>query len=163
MKYNTFHYEQKKRYQKKKPYRQENFEYQSEEDQYICPQGKSLAYIFTKKGKTQNGYVYFRRVYECAECENCPVKTDCTSSKYNRRLYIGVELQKMKKTARDLLNSPRGLEMRSKRPIEVEGCFWQAQTKIGDFADFLLRGLDKVKTEWGILAIAHNMAKAAIQ
>ena len=27
----------------------------------------------------------------------------------------------------------------------------------------LLRDLDKVKTEWGILAIAHNMAKAAVQ
>jgi transposase len=162
VKYNTFHYEQKKRYQKKKPYRPENFEYESEKDQYICPQGKTLAYLFTKKGKTQNGYVYFRRVYECAECKDCPVKTTCTSSKNNRRLQIGVELQEMKKTARDLLNSPRGLEMRSKRPVEVEAVFGRLKQNWG-FRRFLLRGLEKVKTEWGILAIAHNMAKAAVQ
>ena len=68
----------------------------------------------------------------------------------------------MKKTARDLLNSPRGLEMRSKRPIEVEAVFGRLKQNWG-FRRFLLRGLDKVKTEWGILAIAHNMAKAAIQ
>lgn len=26
---------------------------------------------------------------------------------------------------------------------------------------FLLRGLEKVKTEWGLICIAHNMAKMA--
>jgi hypothetical protein len=30
------------------------------------------------------------------------------------------------------------------------------------FRRFLLRGIDKVTTEWGILCIAHNIAKAAI-
>jgi len=29
------------------------------------------------------------------------------------------------------------------------------------FRRFMLRGLDKVKTEWGILCIAHNLAKIA--
>jgi hypothetical protein len=36
VKYNTFHYEQKKRYKKKKPYRVENFTYLPEQDQYVC-------------------------------------------------------------------------------------------------------------------------------
>jgi hypothetical protein len=31
------------------------------------------------------------------------------------------------------------------------------------FRRFLLRGLEKVSTEWGILCIAHNIAKAAVQ
>ena len=114
VKYNTFHYEQKKRYKKKKPYRTENFTHLADKDEYVCPQGKSLKYVFTRSYTSQNGYRSSRRVYECADCEGCPVKAECTRSKYNRRIYIGVELLKLKKEAYDYLISPRGIEMRSK-------------------------------------------------
>jgi len=160
VKYNTFHYEQKKRYKKKKPYRVENFTYLPEQDQYVCPQGKILSYQFEKKYTSHNGYVSSRRVYECLECQGCPVKAECTKSKYNRRIYIGVTLQEMKKTAHDLLLSPQGLELRSRRPIEVEAVFGRLKQNWG-FRRFLLRGLGKVKIEWGILCIAHNIAKVA--
>ena len=160
VKYNTFHYEQKKRYKKKKPYRTENFTYLAEEDQYVCPQGKRLTYLYTKKNISENGYESSRRIYECADCQGCPVKSECTQAKYNRRIQIGVELLKMKKTAHDNLESPRGKEMRSRRPIEVESVFGRLKHNWG-FRRFLLRGKEKVKTEWGILCIAHNIAKAA--
>ena len=161
VKYNTFHYEQKKRYKKNNPYRTENFTYLAETDQYVCPQGKMLGYVFTKKSISSNGYVSDRRIYACSDCQECPVKHACTKSKYNRRLYIGVELQKMKKVAHDNLESPRGKEMRSQRPIEVEAVFGRLKQNWG-FRRFLLRGIEKVNTEWGILCIAHNLAKAAV-
>jgi len=162
VKYNTFHYEQKKRYKKKKPYRAENFTFLAAKDEYVCPQGKSLKYVFTKGYTSHNGYRSSRRVYECADCEGCPVKAECTRSKNNRRIYIGVELLKLKKEAHDYLISPRGIEMRSKRPIEAEAVFGRLKHNWG-FRRFLLRGLEKVKTEWGILCIAHNIAKVAAQ
>jgi hypothetical protein len=162
VKYNLFHYEQKKRYLKKKAYRQENFTYRKEKDQYLCPQGKELTYQFTKDVTSYNGYQSTRRVYGCADCEGCPVKTDCTKSKYNRRIYIGVELLAMRKTARDLLTSPEGVEMRSQRPIEVESVYGRLKHNWG-FRRFFLRGVDKVKIEWGLLNIAHNIAKVAVQ
>lgn len=162
VKYNSFHYEQKKRYLKKKTYRQENFTYLQEKDQYLCPQGKVLSYQFTKDVTSYNGYQSTRRVYGCADCEGCPVKTDCTKSKYNRRIYIGVELLEMRKTARDLLTSPEGVKMRSQRPIEVEAVYGRLKHNWG-FRRFLLRGVDKVKIEWGLLNIAHNIAKVAVQ
>jgi hypothetical protein len=37
----------------------------------------------------------------------------------------------MKKSAQDLLLSPRGLEMRSKRPIEVEAVFGRLKQNWG--------------------------------
>jgi len=162
VKYNTFHYEQKRRYKKKKPYRADNFTHLPEQDQYVCPQGKKLNYQFTKKHKSYNGYVSSRRVYECIDCQGCPVKNECTKSKYNRRIYIGVELQEMKKTAQELLLSPLGLEMRSRRPIEVEAVFGRLKQNWG-FRRFLLRGIEKVNTEWGILCMAHNIAKVAVK
>ena len=161
VKYNTFHYEQKKRYKKNYPFRTENFTYLTETDQYVCPQAKKLSYLFTQKTTSDNGYVSNRRIYECSDCKACPVKLACTKSKYNRRLHIGVELLKMKKTAHDNLESPRGKEMRSRRPVEVESVFGRLKQNWG-FRRFLLRGKEKVNTEWGILCIAHNMAKAAL-
>lgn len=132
----------------------------AEEDQYVCPQEKKLSYLYTKKYVSDNGYESSRRIYECSDCQGCPVKSECTKAKYNRRIEIGVELLKMKKTAHDNLVSPRGKEMRSQRPIEVESVFGRLKQNWG-FRRFLLRGKEKVKTEWGILCIAHNIAKAA--
>lgn len=37
VKYNSIHYEQKKRYQKKKAYHQESFRYLAKKNQYLCP------------------------------------------------------------------------------------------------------------------------------
>ena len=101
-------------------------------------------------------------LFRSLDCQGCPVKAECTKSKYNRRIYIGVELQEMKKTAQDLLLSPQGLEMRSRRPIEVEAVFGRLKQNWG-FRRFLLRGIEKVNTEWGILCMAHNIAKVAVQ
>ena len=163
VKYNTFHYEQKRRYKKNKiKYRLENFRYLPGKDQYECPQGKRLTYRYNKKYKTENGYEAQRRVYVGTDCQNCPVMAECTKSKYQRQLWVGVELLEMKKAAHDRLLSPKGLEVRSQRPIEVEAVFGRLKQNWG-FRRFLLRGLEKVKTEWGLLCIAHNIAKVAVQ
>jgi hypothetical protein len=103
-----------------------------------------------------------RRVYGCADCEGCPVKSDCTRSKYNRRIYIGVELLEMRKAARELLTSPEGVKVRSQRPIEAEAVYGRLKHNWG-FRRFLLRGVEKVKIEWGLLNIAHNIDKVAVQ
>jgi transposase len=159
---NRFHYEQKRNYKKKKPYRAENFDYYPDVDEYECPQKKRLRYVYTKPYKSDNGYVSERRIYECEDCSQCPVKAECTRSKYNRQIQIGVEWERLKQKARDNLLSPRGLEMRSKRPIEVEAVFGRLKQDWG-FRRFLLRGKEKVTTEWGLLCIAHNIAKVAVQ
>jgi transposase len=161
VKYNTFHYEQKRhRKNNKKKYRPENFIYLPEVDQYECPQRQRLSYQYTKKYVTDNGYETRRRIYGGAACQDCPVMRECTQSKYQRRLWVGVELRKMKKAAHERLLSPRGKALRSQRPIEVEAVFGRLKQNWG-FRRFMLRGLEKVKTEWGLLCIAHNLAKMA--
>ncbi len=158
---NRFHYEQKRNYKKKYPYRAENFPYDPEADEYECPQKKRLRYVETKPYKSENGYVSERRVYESEDCSQCPVKAECTRAKNNRQIQIGLELKRLRNNARDNLLSPQGLLMRSRRPIEVEAVFGRLKQDWG-FRRFLLRGLDNVTTEWGILCIAHNITKAAV-
>jgi hypothetical protein len=47
-----------------------------------------------------------------------------------------------------------------KRSVEVETVFGHVKHNMG-FRRFHLRGLQKVKTEWGLVSIAHNMKKLA--
>ena len=76
-------------------------------------------------------------------------------------IQIGVELEKYRQQARDRLNSEEGRVLRSRRSVEVETVFGRLKQNWG-FRRFLLRGTEKVSTEWGILSIAHNIAKAAV-
>ena len=54
--------------------------------------------------------------------------------------------------------SKKGLEMRGKRAEYSEGIFGQIKWNIG-FKRFLLRGLDKVDLEWGLLYFALNIKR----
>ena len=162
VKYSRFHYEQKRNYKKKKPYRAENFTYHEAEDEYECPQGKRLRYVHTQNRKSINGFWSERRIYAFEDFSQCPVKKDCTRAKGNRQIQIGIELERLKQKARENLLAPRGLIHRSKRPIEVEAVFGRLKHNWG-FRRFSLRGLEMVTTEWGLLSIAHNIAKAAVQ
>jgi len=51
--------------------------------------------------------------------------------------------------------------MRSLRPVEVESVFGDIKGNFG-IRRFVLKGLDKVKIEWGLHSIAHNMRKMAV-
>ncbi len=54
--------------------------------------------------------------------------------------------------------SKKGIEMRGKRAEYSEGIFGQIKWNMG-FKRFLLRGLDKVDLEWGLLCFALNIKR----
>ena len=160
VKYQSFHYEQKRHYKQKKPYRAENMAYDPGTDQYTCPQGKSLNYLFTQEVRSEHGYLSQRRIYECEDCRDCPVKAACTRSQFNRRIQRGEELIRLRQAAHERLTSPEGVKHRRRRGVEAEAVFGQIKQN-KDFRRFMLRGLDKVSTEWGIISMAHNLTKLA--
>ena len=75
---------------------------------------------------------------------------------------VSHRLNELKRKAKANHCSKRGHKIRSKRLVEVEQVFGRI---IGSwtFRGFQLRGADKVKIEWGLLAIAHNIAKMALE
>jgi len=157
VKYNNFHYEQKKQF-KENLFRVENLQYDIKTDTYICPAGKRLHYLNTESYKTSNGYQTSRKIYQCEDCEGCMFRDQCHQSKYNRKIRVSPRLNNYKRQARDRLNSEYGKLLRSKRPIEVESVFGQIKHN-RLFRRFMLRGLDKVNVEYGLVAIAHNLMK----
>lgn len=157
VKYNTFHKEQKKAF-RKEMFNVENFIYDELADKYICPAGNELVYNETRKYKTDNGYETTRKYYKCYDCESCQYREECTKSKYGRTVQVNHELKRLKAKATENLNSDKGRELRSMRGTEVESVFGRLKNNWG-FRRFLLRGLEKIKIEWGLLCIANNMAK----
>lgn len=159
VKYAIFDRERKRSW-RKQPYRVENWPYDAELDQFTCPTGKPLTYCRTFQKRTANGYVSEQRLYECANCADCPTKAQCTRAAGNRRVHVSMSLLKYRERARRSLLSEEGKYLRSRRGVEVESVFGRLKHNWG-FRRFMLRGLEKVKIEWGVLCIAHNMAKLA--
>jgi transposase len=160
LKYNTFGKEQRARY-KPNPFASDQLKYDPEKDELICPAGKRLAYRYTFYRETDNGYRGERRCYEAEDCSDCPLKTQCTKAKGNRRVELSFQLKAWRQQASQNLTSETGHKLRSLRGVEVESVFGRLKQDWG-FRRFLLRGIDKVKTEYGLLCIAQNIAKLAV-
>ena len=164
LKYTTF-YQDTHRYRnpeiiRKRSFRADHFEYDPQTDQFICPNQQRLGYLFTGKYKTENGYESTRRHYECANCQDCPLKSQCTKAKGNRRIQVSFKLLEYRRQARENLTSETGQALRKQRSVEVETVFGNIKHNMR-FRRFHLRGLEKVNTEWGLVCIAHNMRKLA--
>jgi transposase/ribosomal protein S20 len=164
LKYNTFyqdtHPPRKLERIRKLSFRSENFPYDQEQDIFTCPAHQSLTYQETRPYHTENGYLSERCYYECSECATCPLKSQCTKAKGNRRVQVSFMLREYRQKARENLLSDQGITLRKQRCIEPESAFGDMKHNMG-FRRFHLRGLEKAETEWGLVCIAHNMRKLA--
>jgi transposase len=164
VKYNTFHREQqhhrKPELIRKALFRTENLPYDAEKDVFTCPANQHLTYRSTSHERTANGYWTELRHYEASGCDTCPLKPECTLAKHNRHLRVSFRLRRFREQARTNLLSEQGKALRIQRNVEVESVFGQIKHNMR-FRRFSLRGLEKVKMEWGLVCIAHNMQKLA--
>jgi transposase len=164
VKYNTFHREQQKHRKpelvRKTIFRTENLPYDPAKDEFICPANLRLTYRGTRRERTENDYWIELRHYEATGCNTCPLKPECTRAKGNRHMRVSFRLRRFREQARTNLLSEQGQVLRVQRNVEVETVFGQVKHNL-HFRRFSLRGLEKVKTEWGLVCIAHNMRKLA--
>jgi hypothetical protein len=160
LQYNTFDQETHPRRARKGFFRFEDFRYEAESDSFLCPAGQRLSFRHRSHEANASGYVPERRVYECADCAGCALRSRCARGKGNRQVSFSPRLQEYRRQARENLTSEKGRKLRIMRSTEVEAVFGQIKQNMG-FRRFHLRGLEKVKTEWGLVSIAHNMIKLA--
>jgi transposase len=158
VKFPFYHRERSRKYVEN-PFRKENFAYDQASDSYICPNNKILHFRYVKTDRSKNGYISFSRLYECENCKNCPLAKACKgTSTSNRTISFNQCLEHYKQQARNNLRSEEGDVLKRKRSIEVESCFGDIKKNQG-FRRFHLRGKQKVKTEFGLIALAHNLRK----
>lgn len=159
VKYNYFHIDIRK--ERKRPsdaYTLPLPYYNSDDDYFVCSMGQHMIYIGSRNRESENGYTGEYRKYMAQDCSKCPIKGVCTKVKGNRIYEVNFTLMKQKHLVRELLTSERGLEHRSRRPIEPEAVFGQIKYNCG-FKRFRLKSLPKVTIEFGLIALAHNLRK----
>jgi transposase len=130
----------------------DNFIYDHNTDVFTCPEGKVVRFWHTRH-YPKGDY----RVYRCLECAGCQHFGQCTKSKKGRSIWRRVVDENIKKM-RTKLDSESGKAIYAKRKHIIEPVFGHMKSVLG-FTGFNLRGLQKVKAEFKIVAIAHNLKK----
>lgn len=134
------------------------FVYDAATDVYLCPMGKTMSYRETKKIDGSQGRKALR-VYASKECANCPLAQHCLDPKTKHGRTI----------SRDGYEPARA-RMHAKMQTEAGRTTYNRRMHIGEtpFAiikqilgvrQFLLRGLDNVRTEWCWVCTAYNLKK----
>ena len=132
-----------------------DFIYKLHEDCYQCPSGQKLNFSHSgKKGKRS------KRIYQTQNCHNCLLGKQCLS-KNNKS---GV--RKIQRDEKEILAEQMAMKLATKeakdrltvRKTTVEPVFGNLKENMG-FRRFSLRGIENVKGEFKLMAIAHNINK----
>ncbi|MFG5406741.1 transposase, partial [Enterococcus faecalis] len=68
----------------------DNWRYLEKEDTYICPAHRAVPFKRYSRRKDKGGFVRDFKIYECENCRDCPVRSQCTKAKseQNRQILV---------------------------------------------------------------------------
>lgn len=144
--------------------RRENMAYDAQADAYTCANGKQLQRTQEKKTHTASGLEIATSVYECNECDGCPLKEKCIRACGSKKplkerhkvIYVSKRFAEQRQAMEAKISSPKGCLLRVNRSIQAEGNFAYVKQDL-DFRRFLLRGSTKVAAEWLLFSLALNI------
>lgn len=139
--------------EKENPFAKEHFIYNPKSNTYKCPQAKELYMATVKKGAKKIDY----RMRDTNDCLTCKYFNQCTKSKQGRTIRRSVHEGIKEKIAR-FYNSEEGQTVYAKRKTRAELQFGHLKRNLGAGA-FLLRGIDGINAELGILGTCFNIAR----
>lgn len=139
----------------RKKYSKDRFIYLSDRDIYQCPEGRELQFIQNKKHRGLS-----LRVYQSSDCTGCQALDLCLDpkNKSQRRRIHRYETDDFIAKMRNKLKSETGKQKYDLRKITVEPVFGNLKFNLG-FKNFSLRGHKKVRGEFNLMCIAHNLKK----
>jgi transposase len=158
VKHNYFDRQQSERLKNRSLYATENLHYDQDKDIYYCPSGQRMKKIGTKTATTKGGYEQTFTQYQAKNCVGCPLRKHCHDQKGNRIIGVNHNLNRLKQKADKRLKTKRGIQKRKQRCWDTEPVFAHIKHN-HHFKRFMLRGMNKVSVETGLLALAHNLRK----
>jgi hypothetical protein len=162
LKYTGYYHEQTRKH-KQDRFHRDNFPYDTSTDSFSCPNGEKLLHKASIKQINPSGYERLTNLYESRNCEGCSLADACKKKGQDRRqITVNPTWDEFKKQAKARLFTDEGIALRKQRSIDVESSFGDIKYNQG-YHRFRLRGLKKVNIEWGLIAISHNLRKAAIR
>jgi len=136
---------------------QNAFLYDAPHDVYWCPMGRALPKIRTQTRHNPEGPVTLSE-YQCLDCEHCPLAAGCLSKKARRRRISRDQFEAAREQTTRRMAAAEGKAVYRRRAPVIEGTFGCLKSAMG-FRRFLLRGLDKVRTEWLWMCTGFNLKK----
>jgi len=138
----------------------EDFKHDEDNDQYICPNGKTLKLKVKQHEQSHN--IYRRYMADMRDCSQCSLKTRCIHRKNAKRrsleVRIGVSETNYSKAMSEKVDSEKGRKIYPHRMAIVEPVFANIRTqKRTDH--FTLRGKSKVNIQWMLYCMVHNIEK----
>lgn len=158
VKHNYFDRDQNENLRSKNPYSTDKLHYDIEKDIYYCPSGKPMKNIGAYITNTKAGIEQQITRYQAKKCTGCPLRMECHQQKDNRIIEVNHNLNRLKQKAEKRLKNKRGIQKRKQRCFDTEPVFANIKHN-HHFKRFMLRGLEKVHIETGLLALAHNLRK----
>jgi len=133
-------------------YSSDMFQYDAENDQYICPQ-KHFLPLWSRR-KSEEKYVYRA---DAKGCDACPVKDECTGSKSGGHIFRSFHQEFIDKV-KAYYETEAYKKAARKRSVWIEPLLGEAK----DFhrlRRFILRGLHKVNIEGMMIAAGQNLKR----
>ena len=112
--------------------------------------------VKTKGRETGSDSEY--RIYRCPSCEGCGLAADCLSGKSKRRMVSHDQHEPFRQEVAARLKTECGKRSYARRAHLAETPNAVIKQTMG-LRQFLLRGLDKVRTEWLWACTAFNIMK----
>ena len=131
-------------------FRKEEFHYDAQNDVYVCPGNQQLHPRYRSSGGEHD------RIYYCNRdaCRHCELKSRCTTNPY-RQVARWIDEAVLDRMETRLKANPHIL--RQRREL-VEHPFGSIKQWMNQGA-FLMRGLEKVRAEFSLTALAYNMTR----
>jgi transposase len=130
----------------------EAFVYEREADVYRCPADRVLRPTDGRKVNT-GGRVEIRYVSRKADCDACALRARCLSAKTPTRTIARWEHEDVLERHRERMKDAR-TQMRRRAEL-AEHPFGTLKCRAG-YRHFLVRGFNKVRGEWSLMALCYN-------
>jgi len=141
-----------KKEEAEKRYHKSNFRYDRIRDVYICPEGRNLRRLQEMKQQGKPPLI----IYRGESCRECAVKGECTQGPARR--VSRDERESLLEMMREKLRSKEDRETYKKRAYTVEPVMghmkWNRRKLM-----MSSRGLEKVRGEFSLMCLVHNVKK----
>jgi hypothetical protein len=134
-----------------------DFSYEAGIDAYRCPAGELLRPT-EGRWKNTSGRVEIRYLGRRATCAACPLGAQCLAPKASYRSIARWEHEDVLERHRARMQSEEAAKLMRRRSAIVEHPFGTLKCRAG-YQHFLVRGFDKVRGEWSLMALCYNFTR----
>lgn len=137
-------------------YTRDDFKYDSKDDCYVCPNNKKLKKTISKL--TRNEKLYYKYATTNPDCNGCPLREKCLSSKASYRVIYRWEHEAIVEKHRKKMTLEESKEIVKKRGSIVEHPFGTIKRMLG-WDHYLVRGNEKVSGENALIMFTYNFKR----